>query len=155
MCPTRSLVLYPHMPNNKAHPLRCTRSSARAQRSIHACQMVSTPAQVHPLKCTRSALYPGMLNGKDTRSSAPAQHCIHACQMVSAPAQHCVHACQVVSTLAQVPVSAPQAHPLSTVSMHAKWKAHPLKRTRSQHCIHACQMVSTPAQSRPLSVHAW
>ena len=115
---------------------------------------------------TRSALYPCLPNGKHARSSAPAQRCIS-----SAPAQHCIHACQMVSTPVQV-------HPLSTVSMPAKWKAHPLKRTRSalypclpngqharssapaprcissapaQHCIHACQMVSTPVQVHLLS----
>ena len=123
--------------------------------------MVSTPVQVHPLstvsmaakweahplKRTRSALYPCLPNGKHTRSSAPAQHCTHACQMVSTPVQ---------------------VHPLSTVSMAAKWEAHPLKRTRSalypclpngkhtrssapaQHCIHGCQMGSTPAHA-----HLW
>ena len=68
---------------------------------------------------TRSALYPCLPNGKHARSSAPAQRCIS-----SAPAQHCIHACQMVSTPVQV-------HLLSTVSMPAKWKAHPFKCTRS------------------------
>ena len=72
-----------------------------AQRCMHACQMVSAPAQVHPLStvCTPAKLYANPLKR---------------------PAQHCTHACQMVSALAQV-------HPLSTVCTPARWYARPLK----------------------------
>ena len=118
-------------------PLKCTRSALyscqpngknprSSQHCMHACQMVGTHASQMvepPLKCTRSALYPCLPNGKNPRSSAPAQRCIHASQMARTLLK-CTHSALYASQMVRSPA---QVHPLSTVSMPAKWQEPRLK----------------------------
>ena len=141
---TRSEVcsaLCPRLPTGKR-----TRSSAPAQRCIHAHQL-----KAHPLKRNRGALYPRPPTGKHTRSSAPLRtvstptnwqlHPLKCAlsevyphqQLVTHPLKRTLHARQLASRSALYPrlPAGAQAQPLSTVSTPHQLVAPPLKCTRS------------------------